>query len=178
MNINGSFESLNFQGKLMKTSILLIMILFLSSCASTIDTYNPSNIPVKNLSTVSTEDVGLWIGDYEILTSIVSAFDSQGVKVLSTNEWDRVPEKVSLIHGDYQFVIRCETRNVYNFHHINVTINENEKYQAYCLGQYEDFFLGDRVTKIFGFISKEDELETKKVENQELVDRIKDKTDN
>ncbi|MFT5815188.1 MAG: hypothetical protein ACI9VT_002959 [Psychroserpens sp.] len=156
----------------MKFLVIIFSALLLSACASTIDTYNPDNLTSQTLSSVSVDDVGLWVGDYELVTDIASAFDTNGAKVISVNFWDTVPAVVYLKEGQYQFVIRCESRGLYNFHHIDTTLAKGQKYKAYCLGKYEDAFLGDRLTNIFGFISEEDDLLAEKVTNQKIIDSL------
>lgn len=157
--------------KLKNIMLLSVCYLAITGCATTIETHNPNNLPLENLSTVAAEDIGRFIEDYEILTELSYASDVNGDKVIDVSGWGVEPEFVSLIPGQYQFLIRCEARGLYNFHKVDVTLEESQAYTAYCLGRYEDGTFGDRLTGMLGFISRTDNLEADKVKNQEIVDQ-------
>lgn len=72
--------------------------------------------------------------------------------------------------GESQIQIRCTYRGYYNFHWINVNLQENQHYTAYCAGETKDALLGKKANALYAFISTQDELASNKAHNQAIID--------
>lgn len=156
----------------MKHPFTVITMLLLAGCASYKDYYNPSNLGDESLAVIESEDVGAWVGDYEILASLVRIFNAEGEVVAEGDFWKGDPRKVELTPGLYQVVVRCDGRGLYNFHPINISLKAGEHYTAYCLGQYSEPGLFNRLRGMQGFVSENSVFKAEAKKNQEFVDSI------
>lgn len=159
---------------MLKWVAVAISIALLTGCATALTSHNPTGAALSELSIVAVEDKGVWRGDYEIQASIARAFDSSGAVVIRPDMFTNQRGDFRLQQGEYQFIVRCETRGVYNDHHIDIELKARERYVAYCLGEYKDWLIGDKITGMLGFLSNVKEVQEDKVRNQAIVDEVVD----
>jgi hypothetical protein len=156
---------------MLKWVSVAVSVALLAGCATALTSHNPTGATLSELAIVAVEDKGAWRGDYEIQASIERAFDSSGAVVIRPDMFTDQRGDFRLQQGEYQFIIRCETRGVYNAHRIDIELKAGERYVAYCLGTYKDWLIGDEIAGILGFISNAKEEQDDKVRNQATVDR-------
>ena len=156
----------------MKILILSLLFIISSGCATYNDYHNPQELNEAELAEVHAEDTGIWVGGYEIRPILQEVFSEDGTVVAKGNFLIGHPKKVVLSSGKYQFLLRCETRGVYNHHRINIELERGEKYTAYCLGQYTEPRFFNRIKGMLGFISKNSNMDEDKKKNQDLVNNM------
>jgi hypothetical protein len=153
----------------MKINISVLILSLLTGCNSTISTYNPNELDNDELSVITVEDLGVWIGYDEIHASIIAVRDASGNKVITVNPWVSIPDEILLPQGDYQIGVGCLTRHKTTYHSVNMHLEKGSKYKAFCVGKYESGLLGGNFTEIHGFISKDDDFDADKIKKQAVI---------
>lgn len=72
--------------------------------------------------------------------------------------------------GQASIQIKCTYRGYFNFHWVNVTLEEGKHYAAYCVGDTAEAFIGKKADALYAFVSNQNNLESNKKFNQAIID--------